>query len=313
MKKLLSRPVLSVLAAVTIIGGLTPVVLAGTRVSTDSKVIMEEIVSVKQTTLNGTTYVSGVVTSGVTTLRLTLPTGNTIEIKPLEDLTFTVSFAAPKSTAYVSVAAYADSTLLEIEKVKVDGTSTSTVDDDDQDDNDNDDQDDTDDHDNEDTSDDEVKVTFPDVQVTANASFTPNLKAVQLNGVIQALKGKSNLKNITVYAVAPDGQKVEIKLDKNAAFNLQLHYQNRSFSAKNIRLDVYEDGKLIGQSYINYANKLGKEMGEHLEKLDEKINKGQQKKWEKQWKKSNGKAKGLQKQDDDRDDEDEDDDDNDRD
>ncbi|MFD2371026.1 hypothetical protein ACFSO0_13980 [Brevibacillus sp. GCM10020057] len=85
---------------------------------TDEK---EEIVSVNAQTKSNKVYIKGIVTEDVTKVIVKKPTGDHIEVVPTSEHSFTVSFAAQDMSTdpYVTVEAYAGSTLVDSEKVKV--------------------------------------------------------------------------------------------------------------------------------------------------------------------------------------------------
>lgn len=80
-----------------------------------------EIVSVRAQTKSKKVYIKGIVTGDVTKVIVKKPTGDHIEVVPTSEHSFTVSFASPDVPAsqYVTVEAYAGSTLVDSEKVKI--------------------------------------------------------------------------------------------------------------------------------------------------------------------------------------------------
>lgn len=81
----------------------------------------DEIVSVSAQTEDNKVYVKGIVSPGVTKVAITKPNGDTIEVVPTSERSFTVSFASLESTAdqYVTVKAYEGTALVDTEKVKL--------------------------------------------------------------------------------------------------------------------------------------------------------------------------------------------------
>jgi len=96
-------------------------------------------------------------------------------------------------------------------------------------------------------------VDNPDTySVTATAAFSPKNKVVQVKGNV---KGSSDADNddLKLYVVAPDGKKQEVQLNGNGSFESNFSYQNRSFSSKVIRLELYLEGKLVSQTNVGYT------------------------------------------------------------
>lgn len=86
----------------------------------------------------------------------------------------------------------------------------------------------------------------------AAASFSPKYKVVQVKGNIQAAS-KEKKEKLKLYVVAPDGKKQEVKLKGDWSFESSISYQNRSFSSKAVRLELYLDGKLVSQANVSYT------------------------------------------------------------
>lgn len=86
----------------------------------------------------------------------------------------------------------------------------------------------------------------------ANAAFIPKSKVVQVKGNV-LVSGKAQKDKLKLYAVAPDGKKQEVTLKADWSFEGNINYQNRSFSSKFIRLELYSDGKLVTQANVGYT------------------------------------------------------------
>lgn len=81
----------------------------------------DEIVSVSAQTQNGKVYVKGIVAKDVTKVVVKKPNGDDIEVVPTSEHSFTVTFAAANLAVeqYAEVQAFAGSTLVDSEKVKI--------------------------------------------------------------------------------------------------------------------------------------------------------------------------------------------------
>lgn len=101
--------------------------------------------------------------------------------------------------------------------------------------------------------------------VTVNAPAQPEPKEYAISGTatisaknkVIFVQGKiekhGSMEKAKLYATAPDGKKHEVKLNGNQEFAAKLSYQNRSHSAKAIRLELYVDGKLVAQKDIPHG------------------------------------------------------------
>jgi hypothetical protein len=81
----------------------------------------EGFISVKPETKDGKTYLSGEVTDDVTKVEVIVPNGQTIQVTPTANNSFTISFPAITSSLpkYATLKAYVDTELVETKKVRV--------------------------------------------------------------------------------------------------------------------------------------------------------------------------------------------------
>lgn len=86
----------------------------------------------------------------------------------------------------------------------------------------------------------------------ATAAFSPKYKVVQVKGSIQA-SSKEKKEKLKLYVVAPDGKKQEVQLKNDWSFDSYISYHNRSFSSKAVRIELYQDGKLVSQANVAYS------------------------------------------------------------
>ncbi|WP_139489998.1 hypothetical protein [Brevibacillus dissolubilis] len=93
--------------------------------------------------------------------------------------------------------------------------------------------------------------------IKATAQFSAKYKIVNVKGTVAAISQQSNTTataagDLKLYIIAPDGKKHEISV-ADGAFEVNLTFQNRSFSAKNVRLELYSGTTLVGQADVAYG------------------------------------------------------------
>jgi len=87
-------------------------------------------------------------------------------------------------------------------------------------------------------------------EISGTAVISAKYKTILVKGKI----GKhGSMEKAKLFVTAPDGRKHEVKLSGNQEFEAQLSYQNRSFSSKAVRVELYVDGKLVAQKDIPHG------------------------------------------------------------
>ncbi|MFS0558603.1 hypothetical protein [Brevibacillus sp. 179-C9.3 HS] len=152
--------------------------------------------------------------------------------------------------------------------------------------------------------------------IKGTAVNNPATKSIQLKGTVSGWNKKDDTE---LFVIAPDGKKKEIEPNDKGEFSLTLSYKNRSFSAKTIQFQLFEDDKLVKKADMALSTKVIVAPVKPTDDDEDDDDDDKKKKEKGKHKHPNGNAYGYwkkhdQKWNDDRDDDDDDDrDDDDRD
>lgn len=89
--------------------------------------------------------------------------------------------------------------------------------------------------------------------ITGTAVINPKYDKVQVKGAVEGWSKKAKTKLIVI---APDGKKHEVKPNDKGEFEIELSFKNRSYSAKTIHFELYQDDKLVKQADIFHSTKV---------------------------------------------------------
>lgn len=87
-------------------------------------------------------------------------------------------------------------------------------------------------------------------KIAGTATISANQKQVHVKGKVEQA---GDMEKAQLFLIAPDGKKHEVKLSGNQEFDATISYQNRSYSAKAVHLQLYVKGELVAQANIPYG------------------------------------------------------------
>ncbi|GED70573.1 hypothetical protein BRE01_42750 [Brevibacillus reuszeri] len=102
--------------------------------------------------------------------------------------------------------------------------------------------------------------------ITGTAVLDPKNKMVQVKGSIAGWSKKDKTKLVVL---APDGKKQEVKPNDKGEFEIKLSFKNRSYSAKTVHFELYQEDKLVKQADIFHSTKVVVKPGDHDDDHDD--------------------------------------------